>query len=109
MLYTAAEIIVFLVASAVIGLLIGYFAWARGSTKVDRPPTADSSEEVETLKRQLAATRRRAAAAEAEAAKRDEALVEARNVHERQRRQIEELSRPSTPKVDDLAGDAPTE
>lgn len=109
MLYTAAEIIVFLVASAAIGLLVGYFAWARRSVGRQAGTAADRGDEVDTLKRQLAATRKRAAAAEAEAVRREEALAEARRAVERQRRQIEELSRPSTPKVDDLAGDAPTE
>ena len=73
MLYTAGEIILFLVASALIGLVIGYLSWARGGSKAP-------GDEVERLQRQLAATRKRASAAEGELASRTEALKDA---HER--------------------------
>ena len=87
MWYTAAEIILFLVASLAIGVGIGYVSWGR---RAQATPT----EESETLRRQLVATRKRASAAEAELVAQKEALSEAET-------RIEELSKPSTPKVDD--------
>ena len=83
MLYTAGEIVLFLVASALIGVAIGYVIWAkRGST-----PTA----EIEALRRQLTATRKRAAAAESEVVTQTEALVATRSRHEGQQRSIADL------------------
>lgn len=85
MLYTAGEIVFFLVLSGGIGLAIGYFTWGRKSSG------SKSSDEVETLKRQLAATRKRAAAAESEAAKRGDALKEARTHFDAQTERIQSL------------------
>ena len=83
MLYTAGEIVLFLVASALIGVAIGYVIWAkRGST-----PTA----EIEALRRQLTATRKRAATAEAEVNDQNEALAAARSRYEGQQRSIADL------------------
>jgi uncharacterized protein HemX len=73
MLYTAGEIVLFLVVSGAIGLAIGYFSWGRS-----KGGEASTSKEVEILQRQLAATRKRAAAAETDAAKRGDELKEAK-------------------------------
>ena len=83
MLYTAGEIILFLVASAVIGVLIGYFTWGRS------PSSATA--EVTTLQRQLAATRKRAAAAESDVTKRGDALKEAQVQFDAQQARIQQL------------------
>ena len=83
MLYTAGEIILFLVASAAIGILIGYFTWGR--------TTSASTGEVISLQRQLTATRKRAAAAESDATKRGQALAEARAHFDAQQALIKEL------------------
>ena len=84
MLYTAGEIILFLVASALIGLVIGYFSWARGGSKAP-------DDEAERLRRQLNATRKRAAAAEGELTTRTEALKEAHARLDAQLRRIRDL------------------
>ena len=83
MLYTAGEIVLFLVASALIGLAVGFFVWGRGV----RAPT----KELETLQRQLAATRKRAASAETEVTRRGDALQDAKALHDKQQRAIQEL------------------
>lgn len=83
MLYTAGEIVLFLVASTLIGLAAGYFLWARRGS----PPTG----EIDSLRRQLTATRKRAAAAEAEVKDQTEALVAARSRYEGQQRSIADL------------------
>ena len=85
MLYTAGQIVLFLVASAAIGVLVGYFLWKRGSTK------GGSDAEVATLQRQLTATRKRAAAAESEVSKRNDALAGARERFEAQQARIDAL------------------
>ena len=91
MLYTAAEIIVFLIASAVIGVLVGYLTWGRKTT--------GDTHEITTLQRQLAATRKRAAAAEAEATNRGASLNEAKTHFAAQQSRIEQLEsqRPAPP------------
>ena len=89
MLYTAGEIILFLIASAAIGVLIGYFRWGR--------TTASSSTEEANLLRQLAATRKRAVAAESDATKRGEALQEARIRFDAQQARIKELKLATPP------------
>ncbi len=91
MWYTAAEIILFLVASLAIGVGIGYVSWGRRAQGA-------ATEESETLRRQLVATRKRASAAEAELFKQKEALAAAQT-------RIHQLSKPSTPEV----GEAPAE
>ena len=91
MWYTAAEIILFLVASLAIGVGIGYVSWGRRAQ-------AAPAEESETLRRQLVATRKRASAAEAELVKQKEELTKAET-------RIEELSKPSAPKVDETPAD----
>lgn len=83
MLYTAGEIVLFLVASALIGLAAGYFLWARRGSL----PTG----EIDSLRHQLTATRKRAATAEAEVNDQNEALTAARSRYEGQQRVIREL------------------
>lgn len=89
MLYTAAEIILFLIASAVLGVLVGYFSWGRRAS--------GDSTEVLTLQRQLAATRKRAAAAEAEVTKHGEALNKAKMHFDDQQTRIEQLESHESP------------
>ena len=91
MLYTAGEIILFLVASAAVGILIGYLTWGR--------TTSASTNEITSLQRQLTATRKRAAAAESDATKRGQALAEARVHFDAQQARIKELevATPPTP------------
>ena len=84
MLYAAAEVTLLLVLSGGIGLAIGYAIWGRGNTSVP-------SDDADALQRQLAATRKRAAAAEAEVAKRAETMKDAASAFKDQRRRIREL------------------
>ena len=90
MLYTAGQIILLLVLSGAIGLGIGYFLWAR-KTAAKAATEAAPAGEHETLQRQLAATRKRAALAEAEVAKQTDAMQDAASKFETRQKRITEL------------------